>query len=230
MSSRAKRTTTTKKDDTKTTKSTATAATTTTKRTPKSKTTTPKATIAKKATTSKAKSVATSVADALSSPSKATKPTTKTPKTIKDAILAIVKSQNKPIGLATIKKLLISDYEYKQSGPFNSNVNKTLKALIAEKRDDFGLYGSGSYIAGKSVSKDEIAAREAAEEAAHADDYQCPWCHAWNSKEAGELGEDSIARGSKYRCPNCRGIYWSWISDGYEYAHDVEYKYGDGYY
>jgi hypothetical protein len=154
------------------------------------------------------------------------------PKTMKEKILAVLAlNEEKMLGLASIKKLLVATYDMEANKSFNTQVSKALKALGEEKRDDFGKVG-GSYHAGKESAaykehkeKREEEKRKAKEEAEHGDDIKCPFCQAWNDMMKSFLGEDSISRGGVFRCDQCEKKFYTWISDGYKVGHEIEYKF-----
>ena len=54
----------------------------------------------------------------------------------------------------------------------------------------------------------------------------CPFCDHLNDVMKAYKREDSIARGSVFICLNstCKKKFYSWISDGYQYGHEKEYK------
>ncbi|RLO12991.1 hypothetical protein DYB28_015921 [Aphanomyces astaci] len=153
-------------------------------------------------------------------------------KTTKDRILFILAKATTLVGVPTIKKRLVEEYGLTESKAFNTNVNKALAALSSEQRADFGKVG-GSYHAGDAsaayIQHFQGKASAAADEA-NAQKYmdqgciQCCHCGEWCPGDC-EVGEDSIARGSKYKCFACDKVFWTWISDGYTTGHEVEYKY-----
>lgn len=129
----------------------------------------------------------------------------KKPTSLKEKILHLLSLQDKLIGLASIKKILKEDYDIEDNKANNNRINKTLKELSEEEgRDDFGKVG-GSYHGGvNSPAYQEYAEQESEKEAKrkaaaeHPDDFQCPYCDAWNDALETWRGEDSIARGSKF--------------------------------
>ncbi|RHY29407.1 hypothetical protein DYB32_005163 [Aphanomyces invadans] len=146
---------------------------------------------------------------------------------MKDRVLYVLANATVLMGLPTLKKHLMEEFALQESKVFNTNVKKALAELSASPRDDFGKIG-GSYHAG--MSSVAYKAKEKADaELEDAQKYidqgciKCCFCGEWCPGDC-ELGEDSIARGSKYRCVSCNKIFWSWISDGYTVAHEVEYK------
>ncbi len=159
----------------------------------------------------------------------------KTPTTMKEKILHLLAKQEKLIGLVTIKKILKEEYDVEDNKANNTRITKTLKDLSEEERDDFGKIG-GSYHGGdNSVAYQEYAEKEAQKEARrqflelHKDELQCPHCETWNDEMACWLGEDSVARGGKYRCKDCNKLFYTWISDyDTRVGHKIEYRYGDG--
>jgi hypothetical protein len=163
---------------------------------------------------------------------------TKQPVTVKEKILHLLAKEDKLIGLATIKKLLKSEYEIDDSKANDSRITKALKELEEEEREDFGKIG-GSYHGGENSTAYQAHATEEAEKAAkrkflvdHKDEYQCPYCETWNDQITTWKGEDSIARGSKFQCSNCKEMFYSWISDCTTnlVGHRVEYKKGSAEY
>lgn len=157
----------------------------------------------------------------------------KTPKTLKEKILTILSNSNTLLGLQKIKKILITEYDMKETKVFNANVNKTLKLLSEDKNeiDRFGKIG-GSYHGGirsQAYLSHEREQREKQELKKHIDDGEvlCPYCNLWCSDEC-FVREDSVARGGLYLCEHCSEEFWTWISDGYSIGHKVEYRYGDG--
>jgi hypothetical protein len=60
---------------------------------------------------------------------------------MKECVLHIVAEADKFVGLATVKKLLINNYGFKETGAFKTQLSKCLKALVDENRDDFGKIG-----------------------------------------------------------------------------------------
>ncbi|KAF0699484.1 Aste57867_9954 [Aphanomyces stellatus] len=158
------------------------------------------------------------------------------PKTLMERILFIVQGATSLVGLPTLKKRLIDEFGLTDSPTFRKNVAKALATLSESGRSDFGKIG-GSYHGGEA-SEAYLAHKEAqdtAQEAAEEDEKmkdsgctKCCWCDQWCDDDCC-LGEDSIARGSKYKCVHCDRIYWTWISDGYVYGHPVEYKKGSDY-
>mmetsp|Transcript_4540 Transcript_4540/g.9904 ORF Transcript_4540/g.9904 Transcript_4540/m.9904 type:complete len:222 (-) Transcript_4540:47-712(-) len=156
------------------------------------------------------------------------KPKVAVPKsgTMKAQILALVAGETKALSLQAIKKALIA-VGHTDSPRFVTQVNKTLKQLVDEKRSDFGKIGN-SYHAGpgsdacrRAKGKAEADAEEARRLAAG--ELDCCWCGTW-SDDHDWIDEDSIARGSSHECVNCGEIFWTWISDGYTRGHEVEYR------
>ena len=68
----------------------------------------------------------------------------KSPKTLKDKILDLLAHQEVLVGLSSIKKILAEKYLVEESTANNSKLNKTLKSLLEEGRNDFEKIG-GSY-------------------------------------------------------------------------------------
>ncbi len=62
------------------------------------------------------------------------------------------------------------------------------------------------------------------------DDIQCPHCDTWNDMMDSWISEDSVARGSRFKCKKCKSFFYTWISDfqSNKRGHTVEYRYGDG--
>ena len=89
------------------------------------------------------------------------KPAKKSPNSIEEKILALLRDQSKVIGLPTIKKVLIAEYGCKDSPAFRKNVGQTLKILESVERADFGKSG-GSYHGGESsrTGKKALAAEK----------------------------------------------------------------------
>lgn len=160
--------------------------------------------------------------------------------TLKEKILAILSKEDNMVGLASLKKQLLEQYEFPTDGADKANsnkLNKTLKAMLDEERNDFGKIG-GSYHGGANspafIAYDaERAAKQAAQDEwdAHAGELQCPYCKKWDNEMAVWKGEDSVARGGKYECSGCKKIYWTWISDysTRKLGHQKEYKYSGMY-
>jgi len=156
--------------------------------------------------------------------------------TLKDKILAILAKEEDLIGLASLKKKLLEQYDFPTDGADKANsnkLNKILKALVDEERNDFGKIG-GSYHGGVNspayIAYDaDRAAKQAAQDEweAHRDELQCPYCMKWDDEMSVWKGEDSVARGGKYECSGCKKIYWTWISDypTRKLGHQKEYKY-----
>eukprot|EP01006_Ploeotia_vitrea_P061852 TRINITY_DN79357_c0_g1_i1.p1 TRINITY_DN79357_c0_g1~~TRINITY_DN79357_c0_g1_i1.p1 ORF type:complete len:211 (-),score=31.55 TRINITY_DN79357_c0_g1_i1:46-678(-) len=144
------------------------------------------------------------------SPSPAKK--SKKPTSIQDQILAILADATKPLGLPTLKKELISQFDRKDTTQFRNAVKAALKSLSSSDRDDFGVVGA-SYHGGAGSpagQKIEAAAAKEAERLAHAenDELECPWCYKWS--EAEWLDEMYDARGSSYRCASkgCKRVFY----------------------
>jgi hypothetical protein len=151
--------------------------------------------------------------------------------TLKDKILAVVRNSDSLLGLQKIKRLLVEDYGLTENKAFNTNVNKAIKALVEANDENFGKIG-GSYHGGVA-SRAYLLHQEKETKKAVLDSHRregeilCPYCHNWCSSEC-FIEEDSVARGGRHRCEHCPKDFWSWISDGYLYGHEVEYRYGDG--
>jgi DNA-directed RNA polymerase subunit RPC12/RpoP len=160
------------------------------------------------------------------------KKSTKQPKTLREKILHVLSTEDQLVSLIKLKKRLAESYEIEETTANNNKINKLLKTLQDEEGREayFGKIG-GSYHGGIhspayqawKQADDERQAKEA-EDKAHEDDINCPFCGQWNDCMATWKGEDSIARGGRYRCDHCGKAFWSWISDGYRYGHEVEYK------
>jgi len=186
------------------------------------------------------KKKATAGVDPAAQPRAAAKPKFGKALTLKEKILAVLSKEEGMVGLASIKKQLLEQYDFPTDGvdKANSNkLNKTLKAMVDEERDDFGKIG-GSYHGGiHSAAYIAYSAAEAAKKAAqdewdaHKDELQCPYCGTWDNEMAVWKGEDSIARGSKFQCSGCKKTYWTWISDftTNKLGHRQEYKFSGMY-
>ena len=88
-------------------------------------------------------------------PAKKSFVTRKIPKTLKDKILDLVSKEEQLISLIAMKKILAEQYDcgcanVKESTAMNTKINKTLKSLVDENRDDFGKIG-GSYHGGEQI-------------------------------------------------------------------------------
>ena len=162
----------------------------------------------------------------------------KAPKTLKEKILHVLSQEVSLVGLASLKKLLAEQFNIEATTANNNKLNKTLKALCEEKRDDFGKIG-GSYHGGihspAFIAHDtERAAQQAIldEYEAHDGEVQCPHCMIYNDELATWKGEDSVARGSKFECTGCAKTFYTWISDYHtsRLGHKKEYKFSGQYY
>lgn len=159
--------------------------------------------------------------------------TGKAPKTLREKILHLLAHEDTLISLIKLKKRLTeAPYNIEENTTNNNKINKLLKTLQEEEghADYFGKIG-GSYHGGTNSpayqtwrkEEDQRLAKEA-DDKAHADDINCPFCDKWNDVMKTFKGEDSIARGGRFVCQFCKKTFWSWISDGYRYGHEVEYK------
>lgn len=155
------------------------------------------------------------------------------PKTLKEKILAVVASQDTLVGLATIKKVLAEQYDFESSTANNNKINKTLKTMSEEHRDDFGKIG-GSYHGGANSAaflahEGKVAAEQALidEYKAHEGEVQCPFCFVYSDEEIYGRGEDSVARGGRFQCSGCNKTFFTWISDHFttRLGHKKEYKF-----
>ena len=118
------------------------------------------------------KKKAVEVADIPAAPPRAAaKPKSGKALTLKDKIIAVLSKEDNMIGLASLKKQLLEQYDFPTDGgdKANSNkLNKTLKAMVDEDRNDFGKVG-GSYHGGvNSAAFIAYSAEEAAKKAAKA--------------------------------------------------------------
>ncbi|CAK4651254.1 hypothetical protein LEN26_011368 [Aphanomyces euteiches] len=152
-------------------------------------------------------------------------------KSLKDRILYIVKNSATLVSLPKIKKRLQEEFDLEPSTVLNTRVKKALQELIESDREDFGKVG-GSYHGGEDSAAylahmGKAQAQQDEESHRAAGHVLCCYCNTWADSEF--IDEDSVARGSKQKCENCKKTYWTWISDGYSYGHEVEYRYGDGY-
>eukprot|EP01104_Vermistella_antarctica_P000611 TRINITY_DN10762_c0_g1_i1.p1 TRINITY_DN10762_c0_g1~~TRINITY_DN10762_c0_g1_i1.p1 ORF type:complete len:231 (+),score=49.45 TRINITY_DN10762_c0_g1_i1:48-740(+) len=140
-------------------------------------------------------------------------------KTIKQCILLIVKDAPKPFGLASIKKHLTTEHGWKAGTAFNNNVNKALKALVAEDRADFGKEG-GSYHGGPSSASHPSSGGSD-------DDEEYVDCNGCNlSVPASDLRDCDYHESDARMCSMCMtsfyhsragsyGFYCSWCEDEY---------------
>jgi hypothetical protein len=162
----------------------------------------------------------------------------KTPKTLKDKVLQLLAVEDTLVSLPSIKKLLRENYQIEDTTANNNKLNKTLKTLLEEDRDDFGKIG-GSYHGGKNSTafleyEVQRTAKELqqAEDKLHENDVKCCFCLTWCDSMKTWKGEDSIARGGIHKCSNdaCKKTFYTWIGDGYRIGHEVEYKRGGNYF
>jgi len=168
------------------------------------------------------------VADHLKKATTKTKKSKK-PTTMKEKILDLLANEEKLVGLPTLKKILQTHYEVEDTKANVTRIKKALKELEDEENPNFGKINSSYHGGEESVAykayKAEIDAKEEedADKKLHKDQIRCPFCKMWNDNSS-FLGEDSIARGGRYQCIQCDKLFYSWISDGYEVGHEVEYK------
>ncbi|KAF0699482.1 Aste57867_9952 [Aphanomyces stellatus] len=151
------------------------------------------------------------------------------PKTLIGRILFIIQDATNLVGMPTVKKRLIDEFDMTDSPSFRKKVAKALAKLSECDRADFGKIG-GSYHGGEDSAaylayEEAQEAMEEEEKMKDAGCTKCCWCAQWCDDDC-FIREDSIGRGSKYKCIHCDRIYWTWISDGYVYGHDVEFKKG----
>lgn len=176
--------------------------------------------------------------DVLVEAKKSKKPTLKTPKTLKEKILHLLATEDAFVSLPAMKKLLRENYDLEESTASNNKLNKTLKALLEENRDDFGKIG-GSYHCGKKGTafreyETQRTANElkAEEDKLHEDDEyaKCPFCLTWCDMNA-RKSIDSIYRGSIFKCSeqSCKKKFYTWPTDGYKMGHEIEYKNSEDY-
>eukprot|EP01039_Chlorochromonas_danica_P003827 gene3828-4178_t len=164
----------------------------------------------------------------------------KAPKTLKDKILDLLTKQESLVGLPTIKSILAKEYEVEESSANNTKINKTLKLLLEEERDDFGKIG-GSYHGGKSspayLAHQALLDQQQAERDAEAlqeprDDMRCPYCQCWGRHKdylVLEEEKEGCLQGSKvtlYRCLNCDKDFKVTINENMS---GLFYSYGPGF-
>lgn len=152
------------------------------------------------------------------------------PTTMRGRVLAIVAESDELVGLPTLKKKLKNQYGMEDSKAFNTLLNKTLRTMCEENRDDFGKIG-GSYHAGPNstaflIHQEKEKSRAIMEKHRADGEIDCPHCQFWCGPNC-FLREDSVARGGLHECESCGKHFWSWISDGYTRGHTKEYRYGD---
>ncbi len=88
----------------------------------------------------------------------------KIPKTLKEKILDLLATEETLVSLPTMKKILCERYDcgcadVKQATALNNKINKTLKSLLEENRDDFqkigGSYHGATYVAQPKNENDD---------------------------------------------------------------------------
>ncbi|OQS02937.1 hypothetical protein THRCLA_04744 [Thraustotheca clavata] len=136
-------------------------------------------------------------------------------KTVKDCILYLVSVATELLSAPAIKKLLVSEFGHKESKIFNTNVNKILKELGEEKRDDFGKF-KGKYHGGESSStykkySDQIYHEEITQKLKDGKLVECCFCGYYCGEDC-FLEEDTETRKTKYHCAKCKTIFWTWFS------------------
>ncbi len=121
------------------------------------------------------------------------------------------------MGLASLKKLLQENYDFEPTAANNNKLNKTLKLLIDEDRNDFGKIG-GSYHGGEnSPAFIEHYTKWHAQEAQkilqtfRKDEMKCPYCETWNDSLKTWIAEDSTTR--IFQCGQCKKRFFIYISD-----------------
>eukprot|EP01006_Ploeotia_vitrea_P061599 TRINITY_DN78521_c0_g1_i1.p1 TRINITY_DN78521_c0_g1~~TRINITY_DN78521_c0_g1_i1.p1 ORF type:complete len:189 (-),score=14.63 TRINITY_DN78521_c0_g1_i1:46-612(-) len=139
---------------------------------------------------------------------------TKSPTTFQDQILAILAEADKPLGLPSIKKQLIAQFDRKDSAAFRKHVTAALKALTVAGRSDFQVVG-GSYCGGpeskagrnlKAAKDKKVSDKVERQERIDAGQVQCPWCTVWN--ESVGTFRYHKSRHDVYKCPDCSKTFF----------------------
>mmetsp|Transcript_73141 Transcript_73141/g.143484 ORF Transcript_73141/g.143484 Transcript_73141/m.143484 type:complete len:191 (+) Transcript_73141:54-626(+) len=162
-----------------------------------------------------------------------------TPKTLKDKILAIAATAETLVSLAALKKILQEKYEIEPTTTSNNKLNKTLKELIVENRDDFGKIG-GSYHGGENspafIEYNQLEAEAEGDEEPenHEDEIKCPFCNTWNNEITSSHYDEKYKNGEVFICCNdeCAKYFYSWKNDeknNYRLGHTWEYRGMDEY-
>jgi predicted RNA-binding Zn-ribbon protein involved in translation (DUF1610 family) len=164
----------------------------------------------------------------------------KAPKTLKEKILDLLANQETFVGLPKIKSILAKVYDVEESASNNVKINKALKLLSEEERDDFGKIG-GSYHGGEQspayLFNEAYLAQEQADKDARAlegpkDDMRCPNCRDWGKYHDFIIVEeesDGALEGSRetmFQCPSCGGDFKAVKNEYPNGGYDVVYHFG----